>query len=257
MGRDVLITVGAGAGAGRRSSGEVTNQNEARQADRSTAVYMSAAERVFNAAYSGKVADLEAALEEDPRAVNVIGAGIEGWTALKAALVNGHPGIVPILLRRGADPNLRDSKWGATPLYELLTNCHRPHMRPRALEVAKLLLDAGADPNAAPMKGDEGVVRGMPKRTHIQVALKAGLLDVVALLTEAAARASQAKEVAEPPPMARPEEAKEEAAPEAAAPKRKASRQAKPAAAAAEADAAADEGAQKRRRNPPRDRSKR
>lgn len=228
----------------RRSSGELTNKQ-------TTAVDMSAAERVFTAAYSGKVGDLEAALEEDPRAVNVIGAGIEGWTALKAALVNGHPDIVPTLLRRGADPNLRDSKWGATPLYELLTNCHRPHMRPRALEVAKLLLDAGANPNAAPMKGDEG------KRTHIQVALKAGLLDVVALLTEAAARASQAKEVAEPP-SARPEEAKEEAAPEAAAPKRKASRHAKPAAAAAaEADAAADEGAQKRRRNPPRDRSKR
>lgn len=203
------------------------------------------AERVFNAAYSGNVADLEAALEEDPRAVNVIGAGIEGWTALKAALVNGHPDVVPVLLRRGADPNLRDSKWGATPLYELLTNCHRPHMRLRALELAKLLLDAGANPTAAPMKGDEG------KRTHVQVAQKAGLSDVVTLLAEAAARASQVKEGAEQPPAVRPEEAnaapKEEAE---AAPKRKTSRQAKP------AEAEADEGAQKRRRNPPRDRSK-
>jgi uncharacterized protein len=77
-------------------------------------------------------------------------------TALVLALINGHYDLAKVLLDRGADPKLATSD-GITPLYVLLDVQWAPHTwypQPVTanehmgyLELAKSLLDHGADPN--------------------------------------------------------------------------------------------------------------
>src|SRR4051812_32278650 len=89
--------------------------------------------------------------------VNQRGSG-DPVTPLLIATMNGHFDLAKLLLDKGADPNLAQAN-GATPLYAAL-NCQWSdkalYPQPRAyeqqhtsyLDLMKMLLDKGADPNA-------------------------------------------------------------------------------------------------------------
>ena len=89
--------------------------------------------------------------------VNVPSPGDQA-TPLLVALINGHFDLAALLLEQGADPNLA-SDAGVSPLYATLNVQWAPiaaYPQPRShlqqartyLDVMKLLLDRGADPNA-------------------------------------------------------------------------------------------------------------
>jgi ankyrin repeat protein len=61
------------------------------------------------------------------------------WTAtpLHTAAVQGQTAIVELLLRRGADPSIKDARYGATAAQWI--GHARPRRRPQELEVARLL----------------------------------------------------------------------------------------------------------------------
>jgi ankyrin repeat protein len=93
--------------------------------------------------------------------VNALSAG-DRTSPMVIAAINGHFDLVMYLLEKGADPNLTTDA-GMTPLYAVLNVQWQPrsfYPQPRAylqqqatyLEVAKALLDKGADPNARTTK---------------------------------------------------------------------------------------------------------
>ncbi len=97
------------------------------------------------------------ALVEGGVDVNVPSPG-DAATPLLVALINGHFDLAAYLLDKGANPNLL-SKAGVSPLYAVLNVQWAPiaaYPQPRAylqqsrgyLDMVKLLLDKGADPNA-------------------------------------------------------------------------------------------------------------
>lgn len=80
----------------------------------------------------------------------------EGFTALISALINGHYDAAAVLIEAGADPNLVDED-GRGALYaavdfNTMPKSNRPapdviHDEHTALDIARMLLEAGADPN--------------------------------------------------------------------------------------------------------------
>jgi ankyrin repeat protein len=89
--------------------------------------------------------------------VNVLSPGDQA-TPLLVALINGHFDLAALLIEKGANPNLV-SDAGVSPVYATLNVQWAPiaaYPQPRAhlqqartyLDVMKLLLDRGADPNA-------------------------------------------------------------------------------------------------------------
>jgi ankyrin repeat protein len=89
--------------------------------------------------------------------VNQVSAGDKS-SPLLVAIINGHFDLAKYLLDKGADPNLASDN-GAAPLYATLNVQWAPkalYPQPRAyqqqklahLDLMKLLLDKGADPNA-------------------------------------------------------------------------------------------------------------
>jgi cytohesin len=70
---------------------------------------------------------------------------VDGSTPLHVATQYGYPDVVELLLEYGADPYVKDNKYGWTPLHYAAWN--------GSVEVAKLLLEYGADPN---VRNDDG-----------------------------------------------------------------------------------------------------
>jgi hypothetical protein len=65
-----------------------------------------------------------------------------GVTALFYACDHGHVDVVKILLDRGADPNVKDTFYGMTPLMMAVSPAQKK--RPEHTEIAKLLIKKGA-----------------------------------------------------------------------------------------------------------------
>jgi uncharacterized protein len=90
--------------------------------------------------------------------VNQVGAG-DHTSPLLMAAINGQFDMAMFLIARGADPNLASTPNGATPLWAAINTQWQPrtrypqpqeleHQQATYLDVAKALLDAGADVNA-------------------------------------------------------------------------------------------------------------
>jgi ankyrin repeat protein len=90
------------------------------------------------------------------------GAGLDlvdpdGATALVIAIINAHYDFAAMLLEAGADPNVVEATgmgplYAAVDMHRLAVGHGRPNPRPAgtldAVDVARLLLEHGADPNA-------------------------------------------------------------------------------------------------------------
>lgn len=98
---------------------------------------------------------------------NAAAPGIDGKTAMHLAATVDDPSFLRVLLDRGVSPNLINPETGRTPLAETAYGEH--------LEHARLLLQAGADPNAADLMGN----------TPLHVAAKTGKGALVLALLDA------------------------------------------------------------------------
>lgn len=79
----------------------------------------------------------------------------QGNTALIYAAANALVDSVEMLLKNKSDPNLASYTNGATPLWDslgVIFNAASPALRQNYKKIAKMLLEAGADPNA-PIRG--------------------------------------------------------------------------------------------------------
>jgi ankyrin repeat protein len=83
--------------------------------------------------------DLQAVTRFLNQGVNPDARDTEGVTALMHAAEQGHAAVVGILLKKNANPNLRESSYGMTALMVSAAEGHT--------EVVRLLLDSNADVN--------------------------------------------------------------------------------------------------------------
>lgn len=94
---------------------------------------------LFEAAATGDVTALNSILDRDPSAIGSYSS--DGWTPLHLAAFFGQPGVVEVLLARGASVGARSRK----PLENTPLNAAAAG---NDIEACRILLDAGADPNA-------------------------------------------------------------------------------------------------------------
>jgi len=93
---------------------------------------------LFEASALGRAGDIEALLEKDPGSVKISSG--DGFSALGLAAFFAHPEAVRVLLAHGADVNQYGKTIHVQPLHSAAAG--------RCLECVRLLLEAGADPNA-------------------------------------------------------------------------------------------------------------
>lgn len=84
--------------------------------------------------------------------------GVYGYTALTRAASRGNVEAVSVLLKAGADPNLKDSLFGETALHKATRSTNRrfpefDEVRERRKKTARLLLQRGADKNITDSRG--------------------------------------------------------------------------------------------------------
>ncbi|MBU6175548.1 MAG: ankyrin repeat domain-containing protein, partial [Planctomycetes bacterium] len=135
------------------------------------------AERLWTAARTG---DLVAAQRELDSGVDVNAVTTYQSTALCFASDRGYTEVVRLLLERGANPNVKDSFYNATPLMWAQMGKH--------YKVIPLLLQGGAE-GSNPLLLD-GVVQG--DKPLVEAVLKAGKVDADTLAS-AAVQAAQGR----------------------------------------------------------------
>ena len=129
----------------------------------------------FEAAAVGSAQRLKQRLAEDAEQINAHAA--DGWTALHLAAYFAQPNAVQVLIDAGANPDaVARSAARIRPIHSAAAG--------RNAEVARLLLQAGADVNAVHQGG----------WTALQASSKFGDLDVVRVLLAHGADARQATE---------------------------------------------------------------
>ena len=123
-----------------------------------------------------------------------------GFTALQTAIFNGHYAFARQLIDTGADPN-DGSLYIVMEMRNLATYSNRPNPPDiehgvSHMDVAKLLLEKGANPNAAytktvPPRQAQGNINVAPGSTPLYRAVRAVDLAAVQLLVDAGANPSQ------------------------------------------------------------------
>jgi ankyrin repeat protein len=97
-------------------------------------------DQLFAAASIGRVEAVRKVLEQKPDVNKFRDGGGANVNALTSATFAGHVPVVELLLKAGAKPNKPNSDLGYAALHLACKYCQA--------EIARLLLDAGADPNA-------------------------------------------------------------------------------------------------------------
>jgi len=134
-----------------------------------------------------------------------------GFTALQTAIFNGHYALAKQLLEKGANAN-DGSLYIVMEMRNLATYSNRPNPSDTErgvthMDVARLLLDKGADPNAAyvktiPPRQAQGNINVAPGATPLYRAVRAIDLAAVQLLADRGADPSQAIKDGSTPLMA-------------------------------------------------------
>ena len=134
-----------------------------------------------------------------------------GFTALQTAIFNGHYALAKQLLEKGANAN-DGSLYIVMEMRNLATYSNRPNPSDTErgvshMEVARLLLDKGADPNAAyvktiPPRQAQGNINVAPGATPLYRAVRAIDLAAVQVLVDRGADPSQAIKDGSTPLMA-------------------------------------------------------
>ena len=120
------------------------------------------------AAWHGEIDKLETAIENGVD-LNVIVKmpGSNGESALHRACKGERTSIISILLKKGANPNIREKKSGETPLMKAI--------KTRNVTISRLLISHGADVDVRDNNGN----------TALSLAREAGNTEIVQLLEEA------------------------------------------------------------------------
>lgn len=103
------------------------------------------ANRLYDAAWNGRLHDIESILDSDESIpTRVMGS------ALEAAAYNAQPEACALLLTRGADPDTLSEATGETVLHQVITKTTAASERTR---IVKSLIAHGADVNRATVPG--------------------------------------------------------------------------------------------------------
>jgi hypothetical protein len=116
--------------------------------------------RIAIAARDGNLSALASAIESNAAEID---RPHQGYSGLHLAILYGHPEAVRILLTAGANPNLVEPQ-GSTPLQLCALSNSLEDEQSR--QVAKMLLDAGADPSNVASNGETAKSYAESRKKH-------------------------------------------------------------------------------------------